>query len=61
MEDNAIKNKSAEQFINWLLEMEYIESADVKDITNDVALIKEAAPRLYNLLKLPIPKMGFVP
>lgn len=50
MEDNAIKNKSAEQFINWLLEMEYMESADVKDITNDVALIKEAAPRLYNLL-----------
>lgn len=45
-----MKNKPAEQFINWLLKMEYIESADVKDITNDVALIKEAAPRLYNLL-----------
>ena len=42
------------QFLEWLLEMEYLDSEDIdmdgEEMERDLAKIKEVAPKFYNLL-----------
>ena len=46
--------KSAEKFVDWLLDMEYLEKEDVDldgaNMADDMHKVKEVAPRFYNLL-----------
>lgn len=44
----------AKKFVDWLLDMEYLEKEDVDrdgiNIAYDMHKVKEVAPRFYNLL-----------
>ena len=43
-----------EQFVDWLVQMGYLDEEDIQmdgeEINNDLKVIKEVAPKFYNLL-----------
>ncbi len=49
-----MKNNGTAVFINWLLEMGYLEEEDLSEdgaeIAEDMGKVKENAPKLYNML-----------
>ncbi|MDE7446144.1 MAG: hypothetical protein K2N15_10670 [Lachnospiraceae bacterium] len=52
---NNIKGMNgATKFVDWLLEMGYLEKEDISedgvDIAKDIGKVKEVAPKFYNML-----------
>lgn len=52
MEISKMNNET--KFIDWLLEMGYLDKEDIledgKEIANDIRKIRDVAPKFYNML-----------